>query len=234
MVLFDRSGNDARNPNAIAPHDHGLATALLVEHGGVHRFRVLGAELENMAHFDTPANLQRAFSARARVAAYNLPDIGKFGVWHIARPGYAFDVVTVLVGAADKAWHRGGGMVDNHSDRYAYWPKRAKAGTEASFDLIRLSEDEGRRHARQFTCLDRIEAMITPDDQCHQFACDILGQQRFNGLIRRDIQLLRQRLDGGDAGRCKFFERRRFITGSCACRRHGRCQLDVGCVIAAR
>ncbi len=234
MVLFDRCGNNARDTDAIAPHDHGLAAALLVKYGGIHGFRVLGAELENMAHFDTPANLQRAFSARARVAAHNLPDIGKFGVWHIARPGCAFDVVTVLVGAADKAWHRGGGMVDNHSDGYAHRPKRAEAGTEASFDLIRLSEDEGRRHTRQFTCLDRIEAMITPDDQCHQLARSVLCQQRFNRFISRNIQLLRERFDGGEARRCKLFEHGHVIALNCARRRDRRCQLDVGSVITAR
>ena len=72
-----------------------------------------------MAHFDAAANLQRAFTAGARVAAHDLPDIGELCIWHIAGPGCAFDVVTVFIGAADKARHRGSGVVDNHFDGYA-------------------------------------------------------------------------------------------------------------------
>ena len=120
VVLFDRCGNNARDADTITPHDHGLASSMLVEHGGIHGFRVFGAELKNVAHFDATANLQRAFSARAGVAAHDLPDIGKFGVWHIAQPGCSFDVVTVFIGAANKTRHRGSGVVDNHSDGYAY------------------------------------------------------------------------------------------------------------------
>lgn len=76
MVLLDGGGHDARDPDAVTTHGQHLITAIFALHGRFHRFRVLGAELEDMAHFDAAFDQQRALTVRAGVAFYHVTDIG--------------------------------------------------------------------------------------------------------------------------------------------------------------
>src|SRR5665213_4115801 len=52
VILFDRGGHDARHTYAIAPHEHLHRCASLVEYRGIHRGRVLAAELKDMTDLD--------------------------------------------------------------------------------------------------------------------------------------------------------------------------------------
>ena len=86
-------------------------------------FRILGAELKNMAHLDAASNLQGAGAARTGVATDNFTNIGKFRIGHVAFPGGAFDVIAVFIGATNKIRHLGGGVINDHSDGSADRPE---------------------------------------------------------------------------------------------------------------
>ena len=76
VVLLDRGGHGARDANAIAPHDHGLLLALLVQKRAVHALGILDAELEDLAHFNAAEGLEVTFSApRAGVAFCGHSDV---------------------------------------------------------------------------------------------------------------------------------------------------------------
>ena len=105
MILLNGRRDDARDTNAITAHDHGLAAALFIQHRRIHGLGVLGPQLKNMTDLDTPANLQSALAAGTRIAADDLPNIGKLGIGDVAVPGSALDVVAVLIGATHEAGH---------------------------------------------------------------------------------------------------------------------------------
>src|SRR3546814_7750165 len=69
--LFNHRRRQTRHADAVATHlrRHGLAVG--VEHGDLHRLRVLGAELEDVTAFDAAVELDRADSIRAGVAFGN-------------------------------------------------------------------------------------------------------------------------------------------------------------------
>ena len=104
MILLYRSRNNTGNADAVAAHHHRLTAALLVLHGGIHGFRVLGAQLKNMAYLDAAPNFQGSLSTRAGVSADNFSDVGELSIGDIARPGSTLDMESVLVGAADESW----------------------------------------------------------------------------------------------------------------------------------
>ncbi len=65
MVLLNGCGNHAGDADAVAAHAHHLITAIFTLNGGFQRVRILGAELEDVTHFDAAFNLQCTFAIRA-------------------------------------------------------------------------------------------------------------------------------------------------------------------------
>src|SRR5690625_3937853 len=53
VVLFDGCGHNARHTDAVAPHDERLFYAVVVQEGGLHGLGVFGAQIEDLADFDT-------------------------------------------------------------------------------------------------------------------------------------------------------------------------------------
>ena len=64
VALLDGSGDHAGHADAVAAHGQRLRLAVLVEHGGVHGFGVLGAELEDVTHLDTACDVDHALAVR--------------------------------------------------------------------------------------------------------------------------------------------------------------------------
>ena len=114
MILLYCSRNNTGNADAVAAHHHRLAAALLVLHGGVHGFRVLGTQLKNMAYLDAAPNFQGSLSTRAGVSADNFSDVGELSIGDIARPSSTLDMESVFVGAADETGHLCCGVIHNH------------------------------------------------------------------------------------------------------------------------
>ncbi len=117
VVLLDGGGHHARDPDAVAAHGQDLVTAIFALHGRFHRFRVLGAELEDVAHFDAALDQQRALTVRAGVAFDHVTDVGHLRQRQVAIPVDAEVVFAVDVGTGGEVAHRGYGAVSNHRHR---------------------------------------------------------------------------------------------------------------------
>ena len=104
-ILFDRRAQNTRDADAVAAHFHRLRLAGFVEAGRVHRFRVLRAELEHVADFDTAADLDHALAVRRRIALLHVADIGDDRLRQIAAPVHAGSVEIDLVRADHEVAH---------------------------------------------------------------------------------------------------------------------------------
>ncbi len=71
LFLLHRGGRDARRPDAVRTHDDRPFVPRLVQHRGTQRFRVLGAELEDVADLNHLLHDERraAFRAGRRLLA---------------------------------------------------------------------------------------------------------------------------------------------------------------------
>ncbi|MOA12862.1 hypothetical protein D3C78_1328870 [compost metagenome] len=106
MILFDSRRHHASDPNTVAAHGQDLITAVFALNRRLHCFRVLGAELEDMADFDTAFDQQCAFTVRAGIAFNDVTDIGNLRQRQIALPVDTEVVFTVNVGTGAKIAHR--------------------------------------------------------------------------------------------------------------------------------
>ena len=76
--------------------------------------------------------------------------------------------------------------------------------------------------------------MVTANDQRHQLALLVFGEQCFDRLLGGNTQLLGERINRGHAGRREFLQRGHFtVFGGATSRWQGGRQLHVGRVVAA-
>ena len=76
--------------------------------------------------------------------------------------------------------------------------------------------------------------MVTANDQGHQLALLVFGEQGFDRLLSRNVQLLGEIINCGHPGRRKFLQRGHLaVFGRASSRWQGRRQLHVGRVVAA-
>ncbi len=102
VVLLDGGGHQTGDSDAVATHLHGDGLAALVQHARLHGFGVLGAELEDVAHFDAALEQQLALAARARVAFHHVAQVGNLVGGDVAIPVGPGQVEAGLVGATDE------------------------------------------------------------------------------------------------------------------------------------
>jgi prolyl-tRNA synthetase family II len=77
VVLLDGGGDDARDADAVAAHDHRPELAVVAEVGAAHRLGVLGAEEEDVPDLDAEEALEGASAAaRAQVAGGGDAQVG--------------------------------------------------------------------------------------------------------------------------------------------------------------
>ena len=164
MVLLNGSARDAGNADTVAAHFENAGLALFVEVGRVHRFGILGAEVEHMAHFDTALQLQRALAVRRRVALDDITEIRHFGFREITAEIHAAEVETFLVRADHKVAHidHGAVRVDLHflrieTDR----AEVAGLAAESLEDFGFSREAEAILQLRKLASLHFIQAVIT-------------------------------------------------------------------------
>src|SRR5690606_15627234 len=168
VILFDRGGYDAGYADAIAAHDHDLIATFLVQNLGIHGLRILGAELENMADFDTALDLQRAFAIRAGVASDDIAQILDARDRRIAYPVGAGEVEAVFVGAAHKIRQMGRSAIDDHRHVQANRPERAGIAAGSRANLFVAGEAQRFADAGHFLGFDFIQFVIAAHDQCDQ------------------------------------------------------------------
>ena len=76
VLLLDGRAQDAGHADAVAAHLEVLGLAVLVEESCVHRLRVLGAEVEDMADLDAALDRQHALAVRRRIALDDIAQVG--------------------------------------------------------------------------------------------------------------------------------------------------------------
>ena len=84
VVLLDGRGHHPGDADAVAAHDHDVFLAVLVQIHGMHGVAVLGAQLEDVAHFDALGQLDGATAARAGVAQGDAAQVGVGRDLHVA------------------------------------------------------------------------------------------------------------------------------------------------------
>ena len=199
VVLLDRGGHDTRDTDTVAAHFHDLRFAGLVEEGEIHRFRVFGAQLENVADFNAAANLQRAFAVGRGVTGYDVTDVGKHGLGEIAADVHVGQVVIVFIGADNKAGHCADGAVGNDCAAESDGTERAGVGLESGAYGFRRSECHRLLHLRQFAGLDHVQFVVAAHQQQHRFAVGAVNDHRFDGKRCGQLQKCAELSNGLDA-----------------------------------
>src|SRR5262249_40199380 len=84
MVLFNPGSRHSRDADAVTAHNDRLRFALGIQESAVHRFGILGAELEYMAYFDPLCGLQSAVAPRTPLTGFGQFEFAKFGSREVA------------------------------------------------------------------------------------------------------------------------------------------------------
>ena len=100
--MLDSGCHNPRDTYSVAPHTHGNRFAILVEDFGAHGFGILGAELENVADFDTALNFNLPLATRTGVTCGDGSQVGDFKCGDIPVPVHTSQVLVVFIGAADE------------------------------------------------------------------------------------------------------------------------------------
>src|SRR5689334_14557290 len=101
VPLLDDRGQHAGRADAVAAAEQRLLLAVLVQERRVERLRVERAEVEDMAHLDGSAELQRAAALRAAVALAGVAEVGEARLI-VAAGSDAAQVPAVAVRARDE------------------------------------------------------------------------------------------------------------------------------------
>ncbi len=120
-VLFDGSGNHSGNTDAVATHRQIDRLAVFTQHLALHRFAVLGAQLEDVTHFDAALDFQRALAVRAWVARNHVAQVGNGRNRQIALPVDAEIVFVVDVGTDAEVAHQLDRAVDDARQWQVQW-----------------------------------------------------------------------------------------------------------------
>src|SRR5262245_36871349 len=99
MVKFDGCGQDAFDPYAVTPHNDRRRLALGGQDMGLHRFAVLGAELEDMTDLESLGDAQGAFAFRTPFALGYGAKIDPGGNFDIAFDADTAHVTVILIRA---------------------------------------------------------------------------------------------------------------------------------------
>ena len=106
VVLLDRGGDDAGDAHSIAAHLERTTVARLVEKRRFHGFRILGAQLKDVADLDPPDDFQSPLAVGAGIAGNDLADVCYLpGLREVTSPVDAREVESRLVCAADEIAH---------------------------------------------------------------------------------------------------------------------------------
>ena len=164
-VLLNGGRHHARHTDTVAAHRQDLVTAIFALYGGFHRFRVLGTQLEDVAHFDTAFNQQRTFTIRARVTRHDVTDISHFRGGDVAIPVDAEVVFPVDVSARGEIAHCGNGTVDNHRNGHINRAQRTGTCLHQRADLFFGSEGQRAGDLWQFFRFNFVQLMIAANQQ---------------------------------------------------------------------
>ena len=234
-VLLNSGSHHASHPDTVAAHGQNLITAIFTLNGSFHRFRILGTQLEDVAHFDTAFDHQRTFAVRARVAGDYVTDVSNFRGSYVTIPVNTKIVFTIDIGAGGKITHYRNGTVDNHRNRHVHRTKRTWTCFHDGTDFFFSSKGQRAGNLRQFFCFDFVQFVIAANQQRNQrvaAAFNRFHQQGFNGFFNWQIKLLNQ---FRDSFRIRCVNQRHFLSGGCTgfFRRNGFSKFDVGSKIRA-
>ncbi len=99
VTVFHDRGHQAAHADAVAAHDGGSGGLFGGEELGAHRFRELGAEFEDVAHFDA-ASFCEEFAAAGALADFgSFGDVGHFELREVALRVAMLEVVAFFVRA---------------------------------------------------------------------------------------------------------------------------------------
>jgi len=96
--------------------ERNLVPAVLVQYLGAHRLAVFGAELEDVTHLDSAANVQAALAIGAGIAIDDVAQVRNPGQREVPFPVSAGEVSVFFVSAAHKIGHGDRAVIGNHGD----------------------------------------------------------------------------------------------------------------------
>ena len=119
--MFDGSGENAFDADAVAAHDWRDLLAVGIEHARTHRLGVFVAKLEDVADFDGLANYQLAAAVvlRACFAFVDAADVSRNCPFEVAAGHYVAQVVIELVGASYEVLAALERLVDNDREPFS-------------------------------------------------------------------------------------------------------------------
>lgn len=187
VVLLDSRRHHAGHADTVAAHGQDLVAPVFALHRCLHRFRVLGAELEDVAHFDTALNQQGTFSIRARVADHHVADIGHFRGGDVAIPVDAEVVFVVDIGPGAEVAHGGNAAVNHDRYRHVHRAQRAGTGVNHGADLLFGGEGQRAGDLRQLLGFNFIQFVIAAHQQGNQRIFTAFGGFHQQGFDRFSI-----------------------------------------------
>ena len=195
IVLLDSGSNNARYANAVAAHGQNLVTAIFALNGSVHCARVLIAQLEDVAYFDTAFDHQGTLAVRAWIACDHVTDVSHFRRRHVTIPVDAEVVFTVDVCARSEVAHRRNGAVNDHRNRHVHRTQRTRTCIHHGADLRFRCEGQRAGNLRQLLGFHFVQLVIASYQQGNQWISATFSrfhQQGFHGFFDRQSKLLNQ------------------------------------------
>ena len=231
VALLHHGRHGARDAEAVTAHHRRHPPAGGVLDGNVQGARVLGAQLEDVAHFDAAQNRKGAAAVRCRIPGNRLAHIHHLRIAHVARPIDANVVVPVLVGAADETRKRGGAAVHENRQAEAAWPDGAKAHAQRAAHVFFGSESERAPHAGQVRRFGLAELVVAAQHQRGQSAVLRANDKRLHATTRGNAKQLRYGVYRAGARRRHLSQGLRLgVVG----KRRRRRLLHIGRVVAGR
>src|SRR5574343_1027833 len=200
VALLDGGADDARNADAVAAHFHDLALAVFVEEGAVERLGVFGAQLEDVADFDAPADCQCALAVRRRIAGDDVADVEYFGLRQVAAEIDAGQVEAGCVGAANKVAHRGDRAVGENRHFFTVERNQTNKSENAAEVFLNFAVGGKAEIAERgnLACLDFVQFMVAAQQQQRELLAAVFQfadhRDRFDDVLQVD------REKGGDIG----------------------------------
>ena len=233
VVLLYCGGDHPGDADAVAAHQQHLFATTLIQYPGIHRFAVLGAELEDVADLDAAPDQQFAAAVRTGVTGDHVAKVGNFRHRAVALPVGAGEMEAVAIGAADEIGQCGGCPVGDHRQRQPDGTQGARATADGGANLGFRRHAQGAGHRHEFLCLDGVELVVSAQYQGDQLArLGALYHQGLDDALRSAAEKLAHLCNAVLLGCGNFTQR---FLGGCAL--SGGCEggskFYVGRVIAA-
>ena len=212
MVCLDDARDVAPQPDPVAAHHDRVALAVLAEIRGAHGHAEVGAQLEDVAHFDAVGQRDGATTLGAGIPIPRVDDIGDHVGREVAPHVDVPEMEALAVGSRNEVRRTRDQVVDHHHGVVCADGRRVARHHPRRADLLHLCRPHGVGLDRVGE-LGLIDLVVTSGDHCQQASIACHEEGRLGRPVLPDLEGARQIRDRGRAGSRDLLGRHRLLGG---------------------